>query len=111
MEINVEDFKDIKIVEIIGNFNSDFVSDFKEKIYPLLYSNCKIIAINMGKVEHIDSTGIGGLVSAMKTAKGENKEFVLYDFNDKVKNFFDEIGLKNFFKTMTKQEFELKYKI
>ena len=111
MEINIQDFNDMKIVEITGNFNSDSVSSFKEKIYPLLYSKCKIVAINMGKVDHIDSTGIGGLVSAMKTAKGENKEFLLYDFNDKVRNFFDEIGLKNFFKTMSKEEFNLKYKI
>jgi len=110
MKIKVNSKKNIVIIDIIGDFIADCVTQFKEKADPLL-SDDKIetIAINMNQVNYIDSTAIGSLVSIMKTAKGEKKDFLLYDLNTSVIKFFNDVGLQNFFKVINKEEFEAKY--
>ncbi len=110
MEITISEKTNLKQVNIDGELTSDNVNKFKEKIYPLFYTDSITIAINMNKISHIDSTGIGSLVGAIKVAKAERKEFILYDIPEKIKKFFDDIGLQNFFKILSLKEFTEKYK-
>jgi anti-sigma B factor antagonist len=109
MQILITEGKNVNYVELIGELISETVLEFKDKVYPLLYTDKKVLAIDLGKVENIDSTGIGSLVSAKKTAKMENKEIIIYDFSPKIEKFFFDVGLQNFFSTMEKKEIEEKY--
>ncbi len=109
MQITITEGKNVTYVSLIGELTTDSVTEFKEKVYPLFYSEKQAVAIDLGKVNGIDSTGIGSLVSAKKAAKSENKEMIIYDFSSNIERFFTDVGLQNFFSTMSREEVDQKY--
>jgi anti-sigma B factor antagonist len=109
IEISITDKEDLYIVNIIGELTIASVGSFKQKILPLFQAKKKTVALDLINVTFIDSTGIGNFVEAMNSAKINKKEFILFNLNDKIKETFKVVGLKNFFKVMEKKDFELKY--
>lgn len=92
-----------KLTEQNGHIVAEFVSikrftlaiteEVKNELKPVLYhANTKMI-LNMRNIEFIDSSGIGCIISLVKTAKSHGAEIKLRDLSHEVKEIFDLLHL------------------
>lgn len=108
-EIVIDKKDNVIIVSITGELTISSSSDFKEKIHPLFQEKQSVIALDLGQITYIDSTGIGKFVEAINSAKVHKKELVFINLNAKVEETFNNVGLKSFFKIMSNSDFRMKY--
>ena len=72
------------VVEIGGNIALDGVSDVKNYVKPFLDDDTvKAMVINFDKVNFIDSSGIGLIVSIFKTLQGRSAKLALSNLSKK----------------------------
>lgn len=81
--------KDICVVSIEGNIALDGVNEAKSYLKPHMEnSEVKSILINFDKVNFIDSSGIGLIVSIFKTMQQRNGKFGLSNLSKKNEEIF-----------------------
>ncbi len=77
------------VVNVEGNIALDGVSEAKEYLKPLLENpDVKGILINFEKVNFIDSSGIGLIVSLFKTLQQKEAKFGLTNLSKKNEEIF-----------------------
>ena len=62
------------------------------------------LAVNMGAVRYIDSSGIASLVEALKQARNSKKRLLLYGLTPKVLHVFQLTRLTNLFEICESEE-------
>ncbi len=79
-----------------------------ENIWKQAYDqeSIKMIAVDCNRLELIDSTAIGTLVKLLNETKKHNLELVMYSMKAAIINLFKTAKLTDFFRIMSKQEFE-----
>jgi anti-sigma B factor antagonist len=76
------------IYPIAPSLDANNVDSFRKQVSPLLSDSIRVV-IDLGKIEFVDSAGIGALISCLRIA-GENKaQLVLCGLNRPVKALFD----------------------
>ncbi|MDH5719213.1 MAG: STAS domain-containing protein [Spirochaetia bacterium] len=99
-------------IEIIpeGMFNFNETDNFDAYINDTaINAKQSVIAINLEKVEYIDSTGLGSLIKALNEAKKKGKEFLIFGATIKIQNIFKIARLEKFFSFISPVEFKTKY--
>lgn len=69
---------------------------FKEAMKPLLQDGAKIV-LDLSKVEFIDSSGLGALVSSLRQAHGMNAEIKLFGLRKPVRALFELVRMHRVF--------------
>jgi len=77
----------VLILTCEGRLNADVASEFKEKVKPLLKSGTRVI-LDMGGVTHVDSSGLGAVVSVYATARSSGCQFQICSLTEPVKKIF-----------------------
>lgn len=67
------------------------------------------IAIDLTKMDYINSIGIASLLSILKHTDQNNMDFVLYGMNQKIMLILEKVFVNNFVPLLTEQEFRAKY--
>ena len=81
------DFKNnmqIGTLEGTDRLNAPVAPVVKDELNELLLKNQFNLVLNLENIRFIDSTGIGVLISALKTARQNNGSFVLSNVNKEV---------------------------
>ncbi len=106
-KITVQHYKDAVEIIIRGDLNmhnaDKLLNEFKS-----LSSDGKtfrIIGINCEKMESIDSSGLGVLISLSKQAEAGKSEFYICDLNRKVSTLFDISHMSMYFQLIPGEEF------
>lgn len=71
-------------------------SAFKEAIRPLLLDGAKVV-LDLSRVEFIDSSGLGALVSCLRVAHGRNAEIKLFGLRKPVRALFELVRMHRVF--------------
>ena len=84
----VSEVKDGIVVLICeGRLTAEVSSEFKVKVKPLLESGGRVI-LDLGSVTHVDSSGLGAVVSVYTTARSAGCQFQISNLTEPVKNIF-----------------------
>jgi len=107
--ITVEDHGKVVIVNIDGEFYIDSVENAEKIWNEQLARHPKVMAINCKNIRYIDSSAIGILVKFLNSAMKQKTEMIFYDLNENILSVFKTAKLSNFFKIMTRTQFEMEY--
>ena len=86
------------IFEGIDKITSLLSHDIKEELNHFLSAPNSNLTLNLENIKYIDSSGIGILLSAMKTARQNNNSFLLSNVNKDVMKLFVLMKLDQVFK-------------
>ncbi len=88
---------------IVGSFtetdrlNATVAQDIKAQLSDILSNDGTKMILNLGNIKFIDSTGIGALISALKTARQNNGTFQLCSINEDVMSLISLMKLDKVF--------------
>ena len=72
-------------------------------------SNPSILAIDMNKLDYIDSSGIGTLIKSLNVVKNKKGILILIGLKPMILNVFKLAKLDMFFEIMTNDQFNAKF--
>ena len=109
ISITTEDHNNVVIINIVGDFFIDSIEVAEQVWAEQMARRPKAIAINCRNIKYIDSSAIGILVKFLNSAMKQKTEMVFYDLSETILTVFKTAKLGNFFKIMTKTQFEMEY--
>jgi anti-sigma B factor antagonist len=71
------------------NIDATACSEFKGRVLDLINQGHNFFLLNLSMVEFVDSSGLGTLISILKTLKLKNGDIVLCELNNLVQNLFN----------------------
>lgn len=69
MEIKLKKYSSVYIIEVIGDMDLYSSFELKDVVAKMIARNIKLYALDLGKVDYIDSSGIGVLIHIYSTIK------------------------------------------
>lgn len=90
--LSVRENSDVTVIVIEEDLGSYVASDLRETLEDFLISKTQKIIVNMGKVDHINSTGVGAIVGAAKRIRQRGGDVKVCGLSDTIKRTFDLTG-------------------
>lgn len=109
MELKLSQLGKIKVIEITGKYDIESTEEFETIFNKQLDSKPSVIAVEMGKLDYIDSSGIGSLIKCLNALKTKNGKLILVGMKPMITNVFKLAKLDMFFEILTRPEFDAKY--
>jgi anti-sigma B factor antagonist len=97
MEIKVKDAGEVAVLELKGRLDLASGTALKDEIKSLFDGERVAIHLNLAKVEFINSSGLGTLVSIMKEVRLRKGRLTLSNLASYVQEIFDITQLSNIF--------------
>ncbi|WP_027178010.1 STAS domain-containing protein [Maridesulfovibrio bastinii] len=105
MELNFRQKDEITIVDInCQELNHSVSHEFQRLIAPTLENKNFILALNMSKVDFMDSMGIGTIITLRNRLMKEKGNIAMFNINDRVKKIIDIAALNKIFKLYDTEE-------
>ncbi len=95
MNVTTSEKDDITIVSIDGNIEMTTMKLLKEKLLDIAATSDKNISIDFSKVEYLDSSGLGVLLTISKLLKSRGKKIKLINIPDKIAMVMQISSVKN----------------
>jgi|GEM_PF-254318 len=93
MRFKTEKKDDITIITIpVDALDAGNIMEFKADIIPLLKQS-KNVLLNMGKVGFMDSSGIGAMLSCLRTVTGNGGEIKMFSVKEQLLSLFKLVRL------------------
>jgi len=106
VEIQVEEHGKTIVIAIKGEFYIESV-EYTEKVWnEQVAKKPQVIGINCKEIKFIDSSAIGILVKFLNNSIKLKIELVFFDLSETVLTVFKAAKLGNFFKILSKSQFE-----
>jgi anti-sigma B factor antagonist len=87
MKISVRDVGNAKVVEVDGDVDLGTSPALRRTLFDALPRVARL-ALNLGAIRYIDSSGIATLIEVLKDSQRQNKEFVLFGLSPAVQEVF-----------------------
>lgn len=84
-------------IDLFGELDIYESSSFKEDMLEILEKYNDNIYLNFKGLEYIDSTGLGALISILKSAQERGKKVYLKDVNERIRKLFKITALEDMF--------------
>ncbi|MFO7598236.1 MAG: STAS domain-containing protein [Candidatus Desulfacyla sp.] len=97
MEIGQETIHDVEILKLDGRLDSFSAREMKEKVSSLSRENRVKLVIDMAGVDFIDSSGLGSLVSSLRTVNKLGGDIKISALQDQVRAVFELTRLHRIF--------------
>ncbi len=104
MEIKQREHGNIAILDLNGRLDLASGAMLKEHIKKLFEKNVTSVHLNLAKVEFINSSGLGSLVSIMKETRLAKGRFTLSNLANYVQEIFEITQLSHIFEIFTTEE-------
>ncbi len=90
--MTIRESADVKIVDVNEDLGSYAAADLRKAIDELVDQRTQKIVVNLGQVQHINSTAIGAMVGAAKRLRQSDGDLKVYSLADNLKRTFDLVG-------------------
>lgn len=90
--MTIREESDVTIVDVNEDLGSYAASDLRETLEELVGKKTQKIVVNLGNVQHINSTAVGALVGVAKRIRQKGGDVKVYALADNLKRTFDLIG-------------------
>jgi anti-sigma B factor antagonist len=97
MEISIQKNTDLVTVSIVGDIEMMSIKDFKNQLLDIGQNEEKDIGLDLSKVNYIDSSGVGVLISLLKLQKNKGKNLKILKISPKVLNVLKLSSLSDIF--------------
>lgn len=97
VNINYDNERNIWIVKPVGEVDIYTSPKLKEKLLKLLKETETDLLIDGEKLDYIDSTGLGVLISILKKVKESENNIILINLKSNIRKLFDITGLDKVF--------------
>lgn len=87
MKILVRDVGPAKVVEVDGDVDLGTSGNLRRTLFAAL-PETSILALNLGAIRYIDSSGIATLIEVLNDSRRLNKQFVLFGVSTAVEEVF-----------------------
>jgi len=87
VKISVRDVGPAKIVEVDGDVDLGTSGTLRRTLFAAL-PETSILALNLGSIRYIDSSGIATLIEVLNDSRRLNKQFVLFGVSTAVEEVF-----------------------
>jgi anti-sigma B factor antagonist len=87
MTISIRDVGHAKVVEVNGDVDLGTSGDLRRTLFATL-PKTSILALNLGAIRYIDSSGIATLIEVLNDSHRLKKEFVLFGVSAAVEEVF-----------------------
>jgi anti-sigma B factor antagonist len=76
-----------------GDFDLSAASEFRAIVEPWMHRKDRLLVFNLRKLKYIDSSGIGFIVSVLKSRNEVGAELIVEEIPSKVKRLLDMTGV------------------
>lgn len=90
-----------KVLYLVGELDLSTASRFRVTIEPLAQESDQTLELNLRQLNYIDSTGMGVIISVLKTRDQLGADLSIQEVPPKIKRLFDLTGITKFLE-MTK---------
>ncbi len=90
--MTVRENSDVTVIDVNEDLGSYVASDLRETLEDLLASKTEKIIVNLGNVQHINSTGVGAIVGVAKRIRQRGGDVKVCGLVDNIKRTFDLTG-------------------
>jgi len=97
MEILEEKINKIVTLKLKGHLDASSAKALKEKVDSLVKEKCVNFIIDMGAVDFIDSSGLGSLVSSLRSVNKSGGDIKISSLQNKVRAIFELTQLHRIF--------------
>jgi anti-sigma B factor antagonist len=97
MEISIQKNTDLVTVSVVGDIEMMSIKDFKNQLLDIGQNEDKDIGLDLSKVNYIDSSGVGVLISLLKLQKNKGKNLKILKVSPKVLNVLKLSSLSDIF--------------
>jgi len=80
---------DVEVLSLFGVINAENIGVFHEHIERVIEDDVRLVILDMEKLEEIDSTGIGGIISLLKRMRLKNGDVRILKIRGAVKKLFE----------------------
>jgi anti-sigma B factor antagonist len=109
LELKLRTLGQVKIIEINGKLYIENTEEFETLFQKQMESNPSILAIDMNKLDYIDSSGIGTLIKSLNVVKNKKGILILIGLKPMILNVFKLAKLDMFFEIMSNDQFNAKF--
>ncbi len=105
--MNIETRKEGEIVfvkPLSKNIDASVCTDFKGRVVDLINQGNNFLLLNLSLVDFIDSSGLGAIISILKTLKLSNGKIVICDMKNPVLNLFKLTRLDHVFEICSNEK-------
>jgi anti-anti-sigma factor len=89
MEVQtVTESKGIRVLDLFGGLNLSTIENLKRQVAQIAKEDCGEIVLNFASVDHVDSSGLGAVISCYVTLHRQKKKLSLVNLNEKIKEIF-----------------------
>ena len=97
MEIREEKINDVEVLKLEGRLDASSAKDIKEKVALLTKENRVKLVIDMGGIDFIDSSGLGSLISSLRSVNKLGGDIKISALQDQVRAIFELTRLHRIF--------------
>ena len=90
--VTIRQSSGITIVDVNEDLGGHIASDFRETLEELTSQKIQKIIVNLGRVQHINSTAVGAIVGAARRLRQKGGDVKICALADNLKRVFDLIG-------------------
>jgi anti-sigma B factor antagonist len=88
MDIKLEMDNEVIILKLVGNLVASSAEGLKEQIAKLTEKNYRFILLDLGKVDFIDSSGLGACIASNRELAGKGGALACAALNENVRKVF-----------------------
>ncbi len=105
LKTSIELKDETAILTLNGNFDVTQLRKFEHVFKEYLNSKIKIIALNLEKLEYIDSSGMGSLIRCSNLAQKKGIQFLCHSLSNEIEEVFQLSRIDQYIKILTNNEF------
>lgn len=99
--IEKESNSESNIINLIGELDLSKAQEFKAAVDPLLQDKDRCLVLNLKELSYMDSTGLGVILSIIKTRHSIQAPLAVEDIPPKIQKLFDITGMTPFLTAVT----------
>ena len=103
MIISVRESSTVRIVDVKGDVDLGTSPNLRRALFDSLQERTKV-ALNLGAIRYIDSSGIATLIEVLKASQGLKKDFVLFGLSPAVQEVFRLTHVNRIFRIFETEE-------
>ena len=97
MDVVEEVVGNVYIIKLIGRLDASCASDLKAKVLAMISERKNNILVDLGEIDFIDSSGLGILVTCMRSVTKAGGVFKITSLQENPKNLFETTRLDRVF--------------
>lgn len=96
--------KSVKVVQPVGILDGTQANQLHQQIDEAMKTGAATVLVDLGEVNFMDSSGLGALVTALKTVRARGGQLCVCSINEQIRILFELTSMDRVFEIFPNQE-------